>query len=52
VFLRSIGTKYFGGSLLKKRLLRGSSWVFGESLGGDMIGKNVGQEVRRGETLG
>jgi O-antigen/teichoic acid export membrane protein len=38
VFLRSIGTKYFGGSWLKRRLLRGSSLAFGERLGGAVIG--------------
>jgi O-antigen/teichoic acid export membrane protein len=30
--------KYFGGSLLKKRLLRGSSWAFGGRLGGAATG--------------
>jgi hypothetical protein len=30
--------KYFGGSLSKERLPRGSSWAFGERLGGAVIG--------------
>jgi O-antigen/teichoic acid export membrane protein len=38
VFLRSSVTKYFGGSLLKKRLLRGSSWAFGGRVGGAATG--------------
>jgi hypothetical protein len=42
VYLRSIRTKDFGGSLLEKRLLRGSSRAFGERLGGAVVGLVTG----------